>query len=476
MKPLRRLSIAALMALLTTNLAAAPAWAETVNCTTGTLTISNSVVTGHTGCAGIAIVPAGVTSIGTNALGFNTHLSSITIPSSVTSIGARAFYGTTALETVTFEAGSSLPSIGTEAFYAASALKSIIIPKSVLSIGYRAFFGTTALETVTFEAGSSLSSIGTNAFEEARGLKSIIIPSSVASIGDRAFESASSLKTVTFETGGAPTSIGDYAFLFATSLESITIPSSVASIGDRAFESASSLKTVTFEGDAPSVGSFVFWNAAASAVANVGFLAKGFGDRQTWEGLTVVRASAAPTPAPAAVPEPSPYSGPIPTNYSDRSPVIGDQVVITGVRLNLVTSCTIDRVTAVMSNQSADSFTITIPNGITSGLKDLVMTGPNGKLTAQGALTIQQSIPAITNEASVPSKVNSGSFNRSIAVYAKGHKGKTLSWKFAGKWFKTTITSDYQVLQRKTAAVGLDVDVQLYIDGKKQSMMTVRTK
>ena len=178
------------------------------------------------------------------------------------------------------------------------------------------------------------------------------------------------------------------------------------------------------------------------------------------------------TPAPA----PAPYSGPIPTNYSDRTPSIGDDVIISGLRMNLVTSCTIDGVTAVMSNQSADSFTIVIPIGISSGLKDLVMTGPAGKLTAQGALTIQESIPEIINEALVSSKLNAGSFNGYVAVFAKGHKGKTLAWKIAGKWFKTTITSDYQVFQRKTAAVGLDVDAHLYIDGQKQLTKTVRTR
>ena len=144
--------------------------------------------------------------------------------------------------------------------------------------------------------------------------------------------------------------------------------------------------------------------------------------------------------------------------------------------MNLVTSCTIDGVTAVMSNQSADSFTIVIPIGISSGLKDLVMTGPAGKLTAQGAVTIQESIPAIINEAAVSSKVNAGSFNGYVAVYAKGHKGKTLSWKIAGKWFKITITSDYQVFQRRTAAVGLDVDVHLYINGEKQLRKQISTR
>jgi hypothetical protein len=175
-------------------------------------------------------------------------------------------------------------------------------------------------------------------------------------------------------------------------------------------------------------------------------------------------------------PAPAPYSGPLPTNYSDRTPSIGDEVIISGLRLNLVTSLTIDGVTAVISNQSADSFTIVIPEGITSGLKDLVMTGPAGKLTAQGAVTVQESIPAIIDEVPVSSKVNAGSFNGYVAVYAKGHKGKTLSWKIAGKWFKTTITSDYQVFQRRTAAVGLDVDVHLYINGEKQLTKTVSTR
>ena len=193
-------------------------------------------------------------------------------------------------------------------------------------------------------------------------------------------------------------------------------------------------------------------------------------------GHVRVHSMSTSSPGSAPAPAPAPYSGPIPTNYSDRTPSIGDDVIISGLRMNLVTSCTIDGVTAVMSNQSADSFTIVIPIGITSGLKDLVMTGPAGKLTAQGAVTVQQIIPAIINEALVSSKLNAGSFNGYVAVYAKGHKGKTLSWKIAGKWFKTTITSDYQVFQRRTAAVGLDVNVHLYIDGEKQSTIAVRTR
>ena len=242
--------------------------------------------------------------------------------------------------------------------------------------------------------------------------------------------------------------------------------------------------SVTF--DAQSGSSVALQNtasvASSPATTRTGYNFQGWFDAATdGNGITFPYAPVADTTlyaqwVSATPPTPAPYTGSLPTGYSNTTPSIGDEVVVSGLRLNLVTSLTIDGVTAVMSNQSADSFTIVIPEGVTSGLKDLVMTGPAGKLTAQGALTVQESIPTIINEALVSSKVNAGSFNGYVAVYAKGHKGKTLSWKIAGKWFKTTITSDYQVFQRRTAAVGLDVNVHLYINSEKQTTKTVRTR
>ena len=241
---------------------------------------------------------------------------------------------------------------------------------------------------------------------------------------------------------------------------------------------------VTF--DAQSGSSVALQNtasvASSPATTRTGYNFQGWFDAATdGNGITFPYAPSSDTTlyaqwVSATPPTPAPYTGSLPTGYSNTTPSIGDEVVVSGLRMNLVTSCTIDGVTAVMSNQSADSFTIVIPEGVTSGLKDLVMTGPAGKLTAQGALTVQESIPTIIDETPVSSKVNAGSFNGYVAVYAKGHKGKTLSWKIAGKWFKTTITSDYQVFQRRTAAVGLDVDVHLYINAEKQLTKTVRTR
>ena len=51
-----------------------------------------------------------------------------------------------------------------------------------------------------------------------------------------------------------------------------------------------------------------------------------------------------------------------------------------------------------------------------------------------------------------------------------------MSWKIEGKWFKTTITDEYKVYQRKTVAVGMDVTVDVYIDGVKQLSKVVATR
>jgi hypothetical protein len=87
------------------------------------------------------------------------------------------------------------------------------------------------------------------------------------------------------------------------------------------------------------------------------------------------------------------------------------------------------------------------------------------------AQVVAGEVEGVTNQ-----KVNAGSFNTYVAVYAKGYKGQTLAWKIAGKWFKTILTKDYQVFQRKTIAVGLEVKVDLFIDGERLLAKTVLTR
>ena len=278
-------------------------------CTTGlpttstpNFTITDSVVTQGSNCAGSVVIPAGVTSIGDDAFAGANLLTSITIPSSVTSIGAGAFYGAAILSSVTIPTG--VTSIGVDAFSFASSLTSITIPASVTSIGDSAFKSASSLASVYFLGNKPTS--GINAFLNiAAGAKgyitstatgfvavgqtwdwltvtanvangtylcttgqpsssipnftitsgvvtlgsncvgSVVIPASVTSIGDNAFWGATSLTNITIPA--SVTSIGEYAFQGATSLTSITIPASVTSIGGRAFWGATSLTSVTVQ-------------------------------------------------------------------------------------------------------------------------------------------------------------------------------------------------------------------------------------
>jgi hypothetical protein len=128
-------------------------------------------------------------------------------------------------------------------------------------------------------------------------------------------------------------------------------------------------------------------------------------------------------------------------------------------------------------------------------MKDLVLKSSEGTITAQNAIQIAVKIAAPAApiadlsaspiadlsaspiaDLSASSKINAGSFNGYVAVYAKGYKGQTLSWKIGRKWFKTTVTSDFQVLQRRIGAKGIFVQVDLHIGGQRLLTKTVRTR
>ena len=178
---------------------------------------------------------------------------------------------------------------------------------------------------------------------------------------------------------------------------------------------------------------------------------------------------------PAAAPAPMyspPFIFPSVTGYSSRSISGGDEFTISGTKLDVITDCTIGGVAAEITAQDSASLTVVVPEGLDAGLATLVLKLRQGSLFQPNAFNVVAKKTPVAQAA----LTNAGSFNGYVAVYAKGLKGKILAWKIAGKWFKTTVTSDYQVFQRRTAAVGINVDVHLYIDGKKQLTKTVTTR
>ena len=265
----RKLSLTVSLSMVAAALAVPPAWAttESINCTTdaevtGSFTVTTTTadgittveVTGNTSCAGEAV-----------------------IPNTVTSIGYQAFEGANSLASVTFQAGSNLETIGNHAFHAATSLASIIIPASVNDIGANSFNGTSIssfdipsgvvrIRAYAFANTPNLTSVtipntvthlDQAAFQNS-GLTSVTIPRSVTVIGVAAFQEASDLVSVSFEEDSELTQFLDQAFFKAHSLVSIDIPNGVVSLGNHVFHKAYALQSVTFPSSISYIGAAVF--------------------------------------------------------------------------------------------------------------------------------------------------------------------------------------------------------------------------
>lgn len=168
-------------------------------------------------------------------------LSDAVIPDGVTSIGSAAFVHGGCLKTITIP--ESVTEIGSLAFYGCSGLTEVRIPDSVLRVGEAAFAHCFGLTTVTLP--DNLTSIERNAFGECIALKSINIPQTVTTIGDLAFFSCHSLENIDLPSGLE--SIGENALAECPALKSITIPQSVNRIDNTAFLADSNIESIVVE-------------------------------------------------------------------------------------------------------------------------------------------------------------------------------------------------------------------------------------
>ena len=169
-------------------------------------------------------LPAGITSIASEAFRDSRRLQEITLPAAITTIEPNTFSGCSSLADVIFAENSALKRIEEYAFAGLSSLKSITLPES-------------------------LEYIGPHAFENC-GLTSIVIPDGVTETGDRVLQSCRSLKSITI--GNGLTYIHDCWAEFCDNLEEVVIGKKVTSIRWRAFPGFN-LKNVTcYAKNAPS--------------------------------------------------------------------------------------------------------------------------------------------------------------------------------------------------------------------------------
>ena len=209
-------------------------------------------------------IPNSVTSIGERAFSGCDDLTSVTIPNSVMSIGEKAFVGCSGLTLVTIP--NSVTSIGDYTFEGCSGLTSVTIGNSVTSIGNAVFYGCSGLTSVTIP--NSVTSIGHFVFYDCSGLTSVTIPNSVTSIGRKAFSGCSGLTSVTIPN--SVKSIGQYAFSGCSGLTSVTIPNSVTSIEYDTFKGCSGLTSVTIPNSVTSIGSDAFFGCSGLTSVTIG--------------------------------------------------------------------------------------------------------------------------------------------------------------------------------------------------------------
>ena len=151
-----------------------------------------------------------VTSVGFNAFGSCTDLTSVTFPDTLTSIGVIAFGDCTGLTSIAIP--DSVTSIGVGAFYGCTGLTSITIPDSVTSIGVSAFSGWPGLTSISVSENNPVFYSKDNCLIEKRsntlflGCKTSVIPDGVTSIGEYGISDFNNLKYVIFLGTTSPSS------------------------------------------------------------------------------------------------------------------------------------------------------------------------------------------------------------------------------------------------------------------------------
>ena len=232
-------------------------------------------------------VPDSVTSIGSTAFAYSSHLTGITLGNGVTSIESNAFYNCFSLTEITVP--DSVKELGHSAFAYCNALTEAVIGEGVTRIERNCFNNCTSLTSVTlgskieyvpqsafygcsnltynqydnakylgnedapylallYPASSDITSvevadtavvIGQGALADCYDLEEVIIPDSVRFINNDAFLHCNGLTSV--DLGRGVEAIGESAFNGCHSLQEISIPAGVSAIDAGAFRECTGL-------------------------------------------------------------------------------------------------------------------------------------------------------------------------------------------------------------------------------------------
>jgi hypothetical protein len=91
-------------------------------------------------------------------------------------------------------------------------------------------------------------------------------------------------------------------------------------------------------------------------------------------------------------------------------------------------------------------------------------------------LNTTKTITVGTGAAAGTGKVNVGSFNGKLVVYASNLNGKRISWKVGGNWGSAVASSNFAIFNRPTPRAGATVNVEVFVDGVSTLKKSVVTR
>jgi surface protein len=180
-------------------------------------------------------------------------------------------------------------------------------------------------------------------------------------------------------------------------------------------------------------------------------------------------------------PSAAPYYGPISRPLAHTEANAGEQVTVSGFRLDVVEKVMVGEQELEIIETDNTSMVLVVPEDL-SGLVDLSLHWRNDERT--GIYRVSQALDISPSEiATEPvqteqsdSKVNAGSFKGYVAVYAKGHEGKRLSAKIGKDWvIVPELASNFERITDFTGA-GVDIAVRIYIDRVLIETINLTTK
>ncbi len=239
-------------------------------------------------------IPEHVVNIQSYTFSGCTNLVSVTIPNGVTNIGDCAFSFCTNLPSIAIPDSVKMPYFTWQRsqFNRCDGLRHVVVPQDVCTNRLNLIFPSSYIAITNVVINDGVSNIGAHTFSNCLSLAWLTIPSSVTSVGTGAFYGCGMLKDVTipqcvcattlatiFPAGykgitnivvnTGVTEIAQRCFSGCAGLRSVTLPESVTSIRANAFENCSSIDSVHFLGDAPDIGSTIYYGTPRSLITYV---------------------------------------------------------------------------------------------------------------------------------------------------------------------------------------------------------------